>query len=103
MFQPSGNRNNYLNPEERESARCLKKSLDLADKLFQDGTTDAGVITGAVESLIRNHAFTDIDYISLCDPLTLEDLETLGEENLLALAVRVGKIRLIDNCMIRKR
>ena len=96
-------RNNYLNPEERESARCLKKSLDLADKLLQDGTTDASVITGAVESLIRNHAFTDIDYISLCDPLTLEALETLGEENLLALAVRVGKTRLIDNCLIRKR
>jgi pantoate--beta-alanine ligase len=96
-------RNNYLNPEERESARCLKKSLDLADKLFQDGTTDASVITGAVESLIRNHAFTDIDYISLCDPLTLEDLETLGEENLLALAVRVGKTRLIDNCLIHKK
>jgi pantoate--beta-alanine ligase len=96
-------RNNYLNPEERKSACCLKKSLDLADKLFQDGTTDASVITGAVESLIRNHAFTDIDYISLCDPLTLEDLETLGEENLLALAVRVGKTRLIDNCLIRKK
>lgn len=96
-------RNNYLNAEERKSARCLEKSLDLADKLFQDGTTDASVIIGAVESLIRNHAFTDIDYITLCDPLTLEDLETLGEESLLALAVRVGKTRLIDNCLIRKR
>ena len=96
-------RNKYLNPEERESARCLEKSLDLADKLFQAGTTNAGVIIGAVESLIRNHAFTDIDYITLCDPLTLEDLETLGEESLLALAVRVGKTRLIDNCLIRKR
>ncbi len=96
-------RNNYLNAEERKSARCLEKSLDLADKLFQDGTTDASVIISAVESLIRNHAFTDIDYITLCDPLTLEDLETLGEESLLALAVRVGKTRLIDNCLIRKR
>jgi len=96
-------RNKYLNPEERESARCLKKSLDLADKLFQDGTINARLITGAVESLIRDHAFTDIDYVSLCDPLTLEALETLGEENLLALAVRVGKTRLIDNCLIRKK
>ncbi|MBW2142897.1 MAG: pantoate--beta-alanine ligase [Deltaproteobacteria bacterium] len=96
-------RNKYLNAEERKSGCCLEKSLDLADKLFQAGTTDASVIIGAVESLIRNHAFTDIDYITLCDPLTLEDLETLGEESLLALAVRVGKTRLIDNCLIRKR
>jgi pantoate--beta-alanine ligase len=96
-------RNNYLNPEERESARCLKKSLDLADRLFQDGTTDASVIAGAIDSLIRDHAFTDIDYITLCDPLTLENLETLGEESLLALAVRVGKTRLIDNSLIRKK
>ena len=96
-------RNKYLNPEERKSALCLKKSLDLADKMFQDGINDAGVIVSEVESLIRNHAFTDIDYLTLCDPLTLEDIKTLGKESLLSLAVRVGKTRLIDNCLIRKR
>ncbi len=95
-------RNKYLNPEERKSALCLKKSLDLADKMFRDGTNDASVIKAAIESLIRNHAFTDIDYVILCDPLALEDIETLGAESLLALAVRVGKTRLIDNCLIRK-
>lgn len=94
-------RNKYLSPEERKSALCLKKSLDLAEKMFKEGTTDAGVIMAAIESLIRSHASTDIDYINLCDPSTLEDLEILGEEALLALAVRVGNTRLIDNCLIR--
>lgn len=94
-------RNKYLNPEERRSALCLKKSLDLADKMSKEGTTDAGVIIEAIASLIKSHAFTDIDYINLCDPLTLDDLDTLGEETLLALAVRIGNTRLIDNCIIR--
>jgi pantoate--beta-alanine ligase len=95
-------RNSYLNPEERKSALCLKKSLDLADRMFQDGEKAASVIGEAVESLIKGHAFTEIDYVTLCDPATLEDIETLGDNCLLALAVRVGNTRLIDNCLLRK-
>lgn len=95
-------RNSYLNPEERKSALCLKKSLDLADRMFQDGEKTASVIGEAVESLINSHAFTEIDYVTLCDPATLEDIETLGDNNLLALAVRIGNTRLIDNCLLRK-
>jgi len=95
-------RNSYLNPEERKSALCLKKSLDMADRMFQDGEKTASVIREAVESLIKGHAFTEIDYVTLCDPATLEDIETLGENSLLALAVRVGNTRLIDNCLLSK-
>ena len=95
-------RNSYLDPEERKSALCLKRSLELADKMFHDGTIEAGLIKEAVESFIQGHSFTEVDYITLCDPLTLEDIQTLGDESLLALAVRVGKTRLIDNCLIRK-
>ncbi|NQT55596.1 MAG: pantoate--beta-alanine ligase [Desulfobacteraceae bacterium] len=95
-------RNSYLNPEERRSALCLKKSLDLADKMFQGGEKDVSVIKNAVVSLIQGHPFTDIDYVSLCDPVTFEDIETLGEKNLLGLAVRVGKTRLIDNCLLQR-
>ena len=95
-------RNSYLSPDERKSALCLKKSLELAKKMFYDGTTDTDLIRGSIESLIQKHPFTEIDYITLCDPLTLEDVETLEDENLLALAVRVGDTRLIDNCIIRR-
>ncbi len=96
-------RNSYLDPDERKSALCLKKSLELAEKMYYEGATDAGRIKTAVASLIQSRAMTDIDYISLCDPVTLEETKTLRDETLLALAVRVGKTRLIDNCLIRKR
>ena len=96
-------RNKYLNPEERKSALCLTKSMDLAGQMLRDGEKDAGVIKEAIESLINNHPFTDIDYVILCHPTSLEDLETLGNENLLALAVRVGKTRLIDNRILREK
>ena len=96
-------RNSYLDPDERTSALCLKKSLELAEKMYYEGTTDAGRIKAAVALLIQSQALIDIDYISLCDPVTLEETKTLRDETLLALAVRVGQTRLIDNCLIRKR
>jgi pantothenate synthetase len=46
------------------------------------------------------HPYTVIDYVTLCDPVTLEDVETVEAETLLALAVKVGKTRLIDNCLV---
>lgn len=95
-------RNNYLSAEERKSALCLKESLELADQLVRRGETDPRVVLEAVESLIRRYPFTEIDYVALCDPVTLRDISTLGEEQLLALAVRVGKTRLIDNGLLRR-
>jgi pantoate--beta-alanine ligase len=93
-------RNNYLNPEERESALCLKKSLDLAREMFKQGEKDAQKIREAVEKLILTHPFTEIDYINICDLRSLEDVDRIEEKALLALAVKVGKARLIDNCLI---
>ncbi|MBW2342738.1 MAG: pantoate--beta-alanine ligase [Deltaproteobacteria bacterium] len=95
-------RNKYLSDDERKSALCLKKSLDLADKMFQEGERDAGIVRDAIESLIRDHPFTDIDYVSICDSTSLEDIETMRDESLVALAVRVGKTRLIDNRVLLK-
>ena len=93
-------RNSYLGSEERKSALSLRKSMDLAEKLFLSGEKKARVIRDAVQALILGHPFTAIDYITLCDPVTLDDVEVLGDKNLLALAVRVGKTRLIDNCLL---
>lgn len=94
-------RNTYLSSEERVSALCLKKSLDLAERMFREGERDATAVKQAMASLIESHPFTRIDYVSLCDPVTLEDLQVLGEEVLVALAVRIGMTRLIDNRVIR--
>jgi len=93
-------RNNYLSPEERKSAICLKKSIDLAEQLFQGGEKEAKNIIDRVRSLVMSYPFTEIDYIALCDPVTLDNVDLLKEENLLALAVRVGKTKLIDNCLL---
>jgi pantoate--beta-alanine ligase len=93
-------RNTYLSPEERKSALCLKKSLDLARSLVESGETSAAKVKRALEELILGHPYSSIDYVTLCDPVTLEDAETLEAETLLALAVRVGKTRLIDNCLL---
>jgi pantoate--beta-alanine ligase len=93
-------RNSYLNPEERESALCLKKALDLARKMLSQGEKDAQKIRQAVEKLILSHPFTEVNYINICDPMTLEDVDRLEGEAILALAVSVGKARLIDNCLM---
>lgn len=95
-------RNKYLGVEERKSALCLKKSIGLADEMFRGGEKKANVIRKKIQSLIKSHPFTYIDYVSLCDPETLEDINTLGDKNILAMAVRVGKTRLIDNCLLSK-
>jgi len=94
-------RNNYLGPEERRSALSLRKSMDLAGELFQGGEKKGKVIRDAVRSLILSHPLTAIDYIAICDPVTLDDAEVLGDKNLLALAVKVGKTRLIDNYLLQ--
>jgi pantoate--beta-alanine ligase len=93
-------RNSYLSPEERKSALSLKKSMDLADRMFDQGERNAGRIQAAVRELILSYPLTQIDYAALCHPVTLEDMEVLGERALLALAVKVGKTRLIDNCLL---
>jgi pantoate--beta-alanine ligase len=94
-------RNKYLNPEERESALCLKKSIDMASALTKEGERNANRIKSAIQGLILSYPFTNIEYISICDSLTFEDMDTVEGECLLALAVKVGKTRLIDNCLIK--
>jgi pantoate--beta-alanine ligase len=95
-------RNSYLNPEERKSALCLRKSMDLAEEMVGKGETRSAVIKKTIEELVRSHPYTQIDYVTLCDPVTLDDVERIREETLLALAVRVGKTRLIDNVVLGK-
>jgi pantoate--beta-alanine ligase len=94
-------RNNYLSPEERLSALSLKKGLDFAKKMVAEGERDSAKIKNAVRELILSHPFIEIDYITICDPEKLTDMENIDRPSLLALAVRVGKTRLIDNIIVR--
>jgi pantoate--beta-alanine ligase len=93
-------RNKYLSPEERVSALSLKKGLDLAKAMVKNGEKDSATIKNAVKELILTHPFTEIDYVTICDPAKLTDMENVNGPSLLALAVKVGKARLIDNSII---
>jgi pantoate--beta-alanine ligase len=90
-------RNVYLNTEERKSALSLSRSLDLAAKLYDNGERDASSILGKVRSLIAGYPHTEIDYAQICDAETMKDVARIEGECVLALAIRVGKTRLIDN------
>jgi len=90
-------RNKNLNKEERQSALVLYKSLNLAMDMINTGERDAAKIRTKMQRLIETEKKAKIDYISLVDAHTLEELTTLTGEILIALAVFIGNTRLIDN------
>jgi pantoate--beta-alanine ligase len=90
-------RNKYLNEDERSSALTLFASLKLAQKLYSDGERKASVILNGVKKIIKKADYTDIDYIKICETNTLSDVDEIKSQSVIALAVKVGKTRLIDN------
>jgi pantoate--beta-alanine ligase len=90
-------RNVYLSPQERESALGLSQSLLLARDLYEKGERDAGRILKQVRECINRHSYVKIDYAQICDAATMLDVSEVKRESVLALAVWVGKTRLIDN------
>jgi len=90
-------RNVYLNPEERRSALSLSRALVLAGELYSKGERDAALILEKVRELIAAYSLTEIDYAKICKTATMADAARIDGECVLALAVRVGKTRLIDN------
>jgi pantoate--beta-alanine ligase len=94
-------RNTNLSSEQRSSAQVLNKSLKKARELVNNGEKDAEKIIGIISELITSCPETNIDYIALCDPYTLEDLKIVDKPVVMALAVKVGKTRLIDNAIIK--
>jgi pantoate--beta-alanine ligase len=90
-------RNTYLKAEERESALSLSRSLKLAKKLYDGGERNAAKIIAEAKRLIGSHPHARIDYVQICDTTTMKDADSLNGECVMALAVRVGVARLIDN------
>ena len=93
-------RNKYLSLEERKSALSLKEAIDAAVKMVRDGETNSQAIISTVKKMILSYPFTSVEYINICDPLTLEDIDIIKGKNLMAMAVKVGGTRLIDNCLL---
>jgi pantoate--beta-alanine ligase len=90
-------RNIFLNDEQRKSALSLSRALKTAQGLYEGGQRNAAGILGEVRAYIEGHPHTVIDYAKICDTTTLEDVDVLEGESVLALAVKVGTTRLIDN------
>ena len=90
-------RNVYLNPEERQAAVVLWRSMNLAKGLWQEGERDAEKLRNEMVALIKKEPLARIDYVSMADPETLDELSQIKGSALVSMAVYVGKTRLIDN------
>jgi pantoate--beta-alanine ligase len=93
-------RNSYLNPEERKAAVVLYEALTLAQELFYGGERDAPAIRRQMTELIQKQPLAEIDYISIADAETLDELDEVKPPALVSLAVKIGKTRLIDNVVL---
>ena len=93
-------RNAYLTADQRESALSLSRSIHKAARAIAGGEKNPGLIQKEITAFIKSYPQTSIDYISFCDPITLEPVTVIDKQILLALAVKVGKTRLIDNLLI---
>jgi len=93
-------RNTYLNPEERRAALVLYQALKLARKLWSEGETDAARIRREMLALIKREPLVKVDYVSIADPETLEELDKVKSSALASLAVKIGTTRLIDNVVL---
>jgi len=93
-------RNAYLPEEERKAARCLKEALDLAAHQVAEGERNADTLRGAIREQLGREKGVEIDYVSIADPKNLQEVSTLSGDTVVALAVRIGGTRLIDNTLV---
>lgn len=93
-------RNSYLSQEERRSALCLSRALKSARDTFKQGESSVEKLRKLVLDKINDEPHAVIDYAEFRDSGTLEEMETATAATLLALAVKIGKTRLIDNCVL---
>ena len=90
-------RNTHLSPEERREALSLKRSLDEARDLFRSGERGAEGLLARVRGILSSQPAIRIDYLKICDPDTLRDIDPIQDRAVLAIAAYVGRTRLIDN------
>lgn len=90
-------RNSYLSADERKAALVLSRALEVAKQLLADGERDAAKIRNAISETIQAKPLVKIDYVELVDARTLQQVDSVERPVLVALAVYIGKTRLIDN------
>lgn len=90
-------RNTYLNKDERQAALILKEAIFCGKSLVENGEKDASVIVGKMKDIINSEPLARIDYVELVDMNTMKNISAIQGEVLCAIAVYIGKTRLIDN------
>ncbi|MCI7392784.1 MAG: pantoate--beta-alanine ligase [Clostridiales bacterium] len=93
-------RNIHLKPDERKAAAVLYRSLKIAEEMASDGEKSSKAVTDAVRAEIEKELLAEVEYVSAVDSLSMEPVETVGKGTLIAIAVRIGQTRLIDNCVL---
>ena len=93
-------RNAYLRDGDREAALTLSRSLNLAREMHQSEILNAKKISAQMRNLIESEPRTSVDYISISDAETLDELDIIDRPALVSLAVRIGDVRLIDNTLL---
>ncbi len=96
-------RNAYLSKEERVQAPILFQSLCEAKSRTAGGVTDAEILKNGILEMIESASLADVEYVEIVHPLTLKPVKTVTDGALIALAVRFGNTRLIDNIEIKKK
>jgi len=93
-------RNAYLSPAERQAALCLSRSIREAREIYRAGERDVATMRGRVAAIIAAEQSATVDYIEFRHGDTLEEVAVADDRTLLALAVKIGTTRLIDNCLM---
>jgi len=95
-------RNTYLSDEERKAALILSKSIKLGQELIAAGEKDADVVVQKMSELINSEPLAKIDYVKAVNGLTMQQQKEVKAPMLVAIAVYIGKTRLIDNFIIHE-
>lgn len=95
-------RNTYLNKEERQAALILSKTIFMGEELVKSGLTDAKKLVDEMKKNIETEPLAGIDYVEVVDFDDISVKDTIGDNTLVAMAVYIGKTRLIDNFIVEK-
>ena len=90
-------RNTYLNDAERKAALVLSQAVTIGTELVRNGETDCNVILNQMKQHIQSEPLAKIDYVKMVDAETMQQIPVLDRPALCAMAVYIGKTRLIDN------
>jgi pantoate--beta-alanine ligase len=93
-------RNKYLSEQQKKDATCIYKALKECESLIKAGTTDSKIIIDKMKKILNQVPSIEIEYISIVDAETLQELERTAGKIMAAIAVKIGSCRLIDNITV---